>query len=738
MNKILLIVVTILVNTSLFAQSGMLAKGDSYFQKLGYHEAIQCYEKVLGTEFDSPEMQGKLAYSYLVCGSFANAEKTYQKLTSSRKQAEDFYYLAYAQMCLNKNTDAAKNFQQFITLKPADYRAKLFVQNPNYLSDLLKEAPYFAIKPVSINTNHADFGVYPNTATKKAVIVSSRRRTVFGDIRWAGNNDYFLEYFRTDLTENGGLSKPRHMCSRINSGRHEGPLCFSADGKTVYFTSNNRNRKSKKLGKDGIQHLNIYIADVVNNKWKNVREFAYNSQDYATGHPVLSTDGKTLYFVSDMPGGFGGADIYSVSVLPDGGFSKPINLGVNVNTEGQEMFPWIYKDLLFFASNGRPGFGGLDLFVKPLAMEIAAKNAGKEINTVSDDFALTLMSDNQFGFVASNRTGGQGSDDIYSAELLRPFVFSTLFKGTAIDAQTGAILANATVKITDPSGKVIATLQTDDKGQFSIPLEPGKTYAIATTKDGYENNLSKVEIPTNKELVEQKLPLAQVPNYAVRLLVSDSKTKKPISNVKVVIKDLTRNEVLIDETTDADGDVMKKLERYAKNDQLNLSIDLVCPGYLAKNVTYNDKITAAGIIQLHEKLNVDLQAIEVGGDLAKMLEIKPIYFDLNKFNIRPDAAIELEKIIKVMNENPTMVIELGSHTDCRGSVKSNETLSSNRAKSSANYIKARITNPERISGRGYGESKLLNDCGCEGAVKSTCTEEQHQLNRRTEFIIIKM
>ena len=140
----------------------------------------------------------------------------------------------------------------------------------------------------------------------------------------------------------------------------------------------------------------------------------------------------------------------------------------------------------------------------------------------------------------------------------------------------------------------------------------------------------------------------------------------------------------------------------------------------------------------HEKIDLNLQAVNLGGDLAKMLNIKPIYFDLNKFNIRKDAAVELDKIVKVLNENPTMVIELGSHTDCRGTQSANETLSQNRASSSANYIKTRITNPERISGKGYGETKLLNDCGCEGTVKSTCSDQQHQLNRRTEFIIVKM
>ena len=222
------------------------------------------------------------------------------------------------------------------------------------------------------------------------------------------------------------------------------------------------------------------------------------------------------------------------------------------------------------------------------------------------------------------------------------------------------------------------------------------------------------------------------------MLVTDAATKKALSGVGVVITDLKNNSTLINENTKSSGDVSKQLQGYKKGDQLNLKIEISAPGYLKKAVEYKGAIDQAGLIQLHEKLNVELQAVAVGGDLAKTLGIKPIYFDLGKFNIRKDAAIELDKIVKVMNENPTMVIELGSHTDCRSSVQFNQTLSANRAKASAEYIQKRISNPSRIYGKGYGESKLLNDCGCEGTVKSNCSEEQHQLNRRTEFIIIKM
>ena len=183
---------------------------------------------------------------------------------------------------------------------------------------------------------------------------------------------------------------------------------------------------------------------------------------------------------------------------------------------------------------------------------------------------------------------------------------------------------------------------------------------------------------------------------------------------------------------------LPELSKNKVNDQLNYTITLSKTGYLTKSLDFNYKIEKAGLINLNEKLDVSLGKVEIGVDLSSLINIKPIYFDLGKYVIRKDAAIELDKIVKVMNEYPSMQIELGSHTDCRSSIASNLKLSDNRAKASADYIKKRISNPQRIYGKGYGESKLKVDCPCEGTVKSNCSEEEHQKNRRTEFIIIKM
>jgi outer membrane protein OmpA-like peptidoglycan-associated protein len=717
------------------AQNGSLKKGNELYNKLGYAAAIPNFERVLGSEFDSPEMRMKLAQCYLVTANLSKAEETFRQLVSNGGNKETMYWLGYTLLQAKKTDEGTNYLIKYAKENPSDSKSKLILSNPNYMKEIVSEAPYFEIQTTNINSNRSDFGVYPMPNTNSALILTSRVKPMLNNTKWAGNNEYFLSFMKVNVADNGELSKVMRLRKPMNSKRHEGPVCFSNDGKTVYFTSNRR-VKNTKLGKDGIQHLNIYMATVDGMKWTNVREFPLNSKDYACGHPCLSKDGKKIYFVSDMPGGFGGSDIYVCDLDEKGNVGAPKNLGVNINTSGSEMFPVIGEDgHLYFSSNGRPGIGGLDLFVIPVSLNREAKNVGLPINSVSDDFAMSFTQKGSLGYFSSNRLG---SDDIFSLRQVRNFIFEAEFKGSAVDLATGKAIPNALVEIKDARGTVLATIKTDDKGQFAAMLTPGMDVQITVTAENYEVQKSTFNMPLNEARVEKVMKLNQVPSFGIRLLVSNASTLAPVADAMVKITDKSSGKVLVNEKTSALGDVLKKMNESKVGDALELNIEISAQGYLAKQATYSGKFDAVGVVQLHEKMDLQLKPLEIGGDLAKMLGIKPIYFDLGKFNIRKDAGIELDKIVKVMNENPTMVIELGSHTDCRGTIAANEKLSSNRAISSAQYIKSRITNPERISGKGYGETMLLNDCGCEGPKKSTCTEPEHQLNRRTEFIIIKM
>ena len=443
-----------------------------------------------------------------------------------------------------------------------------------------------------------------------------------------------------------------------------------------------------------------------------------------------------------MPGGFGGADLYKVTINGDGTIGKQENLGDKVNTEGQEMFPWISSEgLLFFSSNGHIGLGGLDVFVCTTENGKLdnLSNVGRPLNSQRDDFAFTFNADGKSGHFSSNREGGKGDDDVYSFQMTRPFVFKITLTGIVIDKGDNTILAGSEVILKDKNGKVIATVIADKNGAYSFTVEPGKEYQLVSTNDNYTQNMVSVSIAKDapKE-VKADVMLEKVPTFALYGLIKDSKSGQILSDVTIKIIDKKSGNLVYEGKTPSTGDFSKGLEGIKLNDELSYTISLAKEGYLTKMADFKHKVDKPGVINVHEKLDVSIGKVEIGTDLATLIDIKPIYFDLGKYAIRKDAAVELEKIVKVMNEYPTMVIQLGSHTDCRSSKDFNMKLSSNRAKASADYIKRKIKNPERIYGKGFGESKLKVNCPCEGAVKSNCSEEEHQKNRRTEFIIMKM
>ena len=584
----------------------------------------------------------------------------------------------------------------------------------------------------TLSSTKTDFGAYPDSKGD-IYFVSSRGTDLIKRI-WAGNGTRFLDIYSSN--SNGDIHR---LKSKVNTKFHEGPLCFHPNGKWVYFTRNNVSSGKNRTDANQIQNLKLYRAEIEGGKWKNIQELAFNSKDYSTGHPCLSNDGTTLYFASDMPGGLGGVDLYKGKVNEqDGSVTQIENVGSIINTSGDEMFPWIYNDYFIYASNGQPGFGGLDLYVTKYSangLNTSAKNIGTPINSNADDFALTYVSENK-GFFSSNRKGF-GSDDIYSFVQESAFRFSINLSGNLTELNSHELIPNQPLVIKNAKGEILDTIVTDDKGNFSYEVDPGQEIIIASNSGDFVSNQWNFKASEESDQ-RLDLTLTKQPDLTINTLIADKSTGDPIEGVHVIITDKNTGVVLFDQLTNNQGTITNLLDELSMNQSLNLSVTIDKKGYLEKTIDLNYQVTKTETINLHELIDLRIGKIEVGTNLADLIDIKPIYFDLGKYNIRTDAAIELDKIVKIMNEYPNMVIELGSHTDCRSSKAFNQKLSQNRAKASASYIQARITTPTRISGVGYGESKLKINCPCEGTIKSTCPEEDHAQNRRTEFIIKKV
>lgn len=743
MKKFFLLLI-VLLSLPLFsaAQSFAEKRGDKFFDRLAYVRAADAYERAARKK-GNDRVYERLGDCYRLMGQVGKSESWYGKVAQgSAPTANSTLHYAEALRANGKYPESQQWMSKYYTMKGDDHRAKMYTTNADYYEKIKAQQPFFSIRNLDANTKQSDFG----TAffNDRVIFASARPDKISIQNVHTWNNAPFLNLYVASRDKDGNLSSVGSLNKKINTRYHEGPACFTKDGKTIYFTRNNYFKKKYKKDSKGINNLKVFRATEMNGSWVE-ENLSINSDEYSVGHPALSPDGKYLYYTSDMPGGKGMTDIWRSAINSDGTIGAPENLGDGINTEGKEMFPFLDNEgNLFYSSDGQVGLGGLDVFYAPTDKKGGFGkliNVGEPLNSTSDDFALVIDETGKSGYFSSNREGGHGDDDIYAVNMLRPFKVTYLVKGIAKDKETGAPLENTTIALKDNAGNPVGTVTTDATGAYQFEVDPKKEYALGGTKEKYldgKNPFNTNELNDNNSELVKDLILEKDPGLSLFVLVTEKTTKAPLEGVKVTIIDNISNQPFGDYNTPNTGDWRKPITDKKIGDNVSYQIKLEKAGYLAKVVTFNAPVTKPGPMNVHESLDLSMDKIEVGTDLGKVLKINPIYFDLNKFNIRPDAAIELDKIVKVMNENPTMVIELGSHTDCRASATYNMNLSDKRAKASAEYIKKHITNPERIYGKGYGESQLVNGCACEGAVKSTCSEEEHQLNRRTEFKIIKM
>jgi len=732
MRIFLLMLIAIFMSTmNIHAQKITLKKGNNYFKTYSYAESIEKYEAITDKTI---EINRRLAESYFNIGKLDKSESYWKTVVETEgKTASDVYNYASVLSMNQKYKEAEYWMNEFNKLNPKDTRGQLWANNNGFYEKLLQDKGNFKIESLDVNSKQEDFGV--SYYKDKVVFASTRQPIEMIKRRWNWNELPFLDLYVAEVDTNLQFKSYEKFYNNINKKYHEGPASFNKAGDFMAFTRNNYLGKSV----EGIVKLQLYTAEYKDNKWQKPVPMPFNNNEYSVGHASLTADGKTMYFASDIPGGVGGVDLYRTHRNPDGSWTEPENLGKKINTEGNEMFPFVHPDgMLFFASNGLLGLGGLDIFVAQIKEDGFGKpeNLGVPVNSSYDDFAFVMDDNQKSGYFSTNRPGGKGDDDIYLFRAAKEFKFGKILRGKAMDLDSN-VLANVKVNLFDEGGNTLGTITTQKDGAYEFEIEQDKYYKLDGTKALYSDGHNTADSHTDEYIVYADLLLNKIPQFALYCVVTDAQNGDSLENVKIKFTNLIdKNSEIIH--TPKTGDFYRKLEDKHLNDSISYELSFEKEGYMSETVVYNKKLYRTGQYNIHEDLDFALDRVEEGMDLSKIVHVNPIYFDLNKSNIRPDAAIELDKIVKVMNENPNMVVELGAHTDCRGTYKYNMSLSDRRAKASAQYIKERITNPDRIYGKGYGESRLINHCECEGSRKVPCTEEEHQMNRRTEFRIVKM
>jgi hypothetical protein len=449
-----------------FAQSKSLQKADQLFGDASYPAAIEAYQKAIEDAPVSSHAVIRLADCYRLTDDFRTALRWYAKAVKMKSvEGEVWFHYGEVLMMNRKYEEAIPWLEKYQKKMPGDDRVADMISSCQNQQAFAASKSLFLVRRLAINSESSDFG--PAFFGKSVVFASSRKRSI---VKTNRTGDSYLDFYVAAYDGKPELGEPSLFRGALNTPVHEANACFSSDGKEMYFTRNLVKKGSEPAAGEMVQ-LALYHAILTDGKWQNEALLPFNLDGYSCGHPALAPDGKQLYFVSNMPGGFGGTDIYVVA-QEGKSWGKPENLGQDINSKGNEMFPWVdAKGMLYFASNGRGGVGGLDIFlVDPNADLIGAPvNLGAPINSAYDDFGLIIDPEAGVAFFTSNRLGGQGDDDLYAAtQLLR-------WQGMVTDA-AGLPLADIQVDLRE--GRSRTQLTTDEAGTFTVGIKRNASYLL--------------------------------------------------------------------------------------------------------------------------------------------------------------------------------------------------------------------------------------------------------------------
>ena len=729
MKRIYFTIILILLSGSFAAGQDhrLKRKADQLFGRLSYELAIPYYVRYLqkhGDEAGADAARQALADAYRLTHDYVQAAATYAIVVQQLPvEPIVFFHYGHALLQLGERDLARGMFRRYDANAPEingvrDLRGENFMVALDRYAELMADSALVELTLMPFNTKGAEFGASPYG---KGLIFASARDegpAVVHDFNWLDTP--FLNLFYTEKKKDSNeWKKPEFLKGEVNTRYHESNFTKLPGDSTFYFTRNSFYNRKKGRDEAGIIKLNIYQGNIAGQKTSAVKPFSMNNDNYSVTHPALSPDGKWLYFVSDMPGGAGGKDIYRCQRQGDA-WGEVENIQ-EINTPGDEVFPFLHQDgTLYFSSDGHPGLGKLDIFSVRMEGNRRAVNMGYPINTAHDDFAFYLAENHEDGYLASNRPGGVGDDDIYAVKLKKPII--ELY---VLDARDRSPIGNARVEIRAGAAAEMDKYETDDYGYVTFFGAYNREYLAAVRREPFYDGRQKwtTETSDGQSSFRGEILLNTPPEVVSAIIIDDS-TGNRLPGAKVeFVNRLNRDEV---QTLFADkyGRVMlNTADGFDKNSRYEVYVShkryfsYSIPDYDIQRAMRGDTIFP---------LRVDKIV------LNKPFLLENIHYDFDKWDILPESFGDLEKVALLMIRNPDIIVEMMSHTDCRGNDRYNQRLSQRRASSARTHLILYFgIDPDRVKARGYGEEMIANECH-DGAF---CTEPQHRANRRTEFRI---
>ncbi|OAZ05548.1 OmpA family protein [Flavobacterium succinicans] len=724
--KNIYIILIVLVYQFAIGQQQELQRANILFTKTYYSAAIPLFEEI-SKKRPTNEVIQKLGDCYYYTNQYDKAESQYALLSKNNALTEEFYFKhAQTLKAIGKYADATSLLRQYYTNANDAVAIVKLDEGIKQLKNVTALGERFVIKNLALNTMNSEFGGV--VWNDNFVFAAVKLKPNLFDKTYKWNNESYLNLVSIPLADvNSKEALVNYFSKDLKSALHESNAVFTKDGKTMYFTRNNSKNGKRVKNSAKVSNIQIFRADFVNNKWTNIQSLPFNSPEYSVEHPALSPDNKTLYFASDMPGTLGSLDIFSVTIEGTT-YGKPVNLGRQINTAKREQFPFVSNDnKLYFSSNGHEGYGGLDIFVSDLSASLLkASNVGLPVNSGYDDFAFYINSDSKEGYFSSDRPGGKGKDDIYSFKETKELLIENCkqyIAGTITDKDSHLVLENALVILKNADKNELERVTTSLDGKFSFTIECESKYSIEVTKENYTENSRNLSSTAERNKSNDG-------SMTIRSLEAIKKEQQ------LMIDQKKANDLLIAQQLKAAELVAlaKKKKEEAIALENKKKEDLAALSQLKKDKELADKeATKLAIAKKKEKMAAIIAAEK---DVVKekdrlMIKTDPIYFDYTMWYIRKESKKILNRVVELMKKYPEMVVEIGSHTDNRGNQIFNAELSQKRADATKAYIIEQGISKNRITAKGYGESVPIVKC----IPEDSCDEEQHELNRRSEFVI---